>query len=421
MSDFTPSQAEKEEVVLELPEAGLEVKNFTEYSFNSNFLAPTDGWSFTIGAENLKDEQRRALVPGASVVLKINGSVQSTGYIDSIEVGASRGSGSVFRIEGRDKLGQVVDACTDPTTSFKPGQTLEDAMVAIFSPFGWDKPEYILDENTSSRDVKTGSAFNRGGKTKRSDAKGFGRRAIKQYQLHLLRPYPREGAFEFASRIAQRFGLWIWLTPSGDGLVVSKPNFKTDPDYKLVRKQDYTNVLEGSVKFDLTDQPTYIIADGYAKTGEFGRSGIVSYMANNAVSLAELPVPESIHKYEQAGAKPVEGPAFSSPSLMKVRKPRVLYLHDDESQTQEQLENFVKREMALLQRKSLTVNYTVEGHGQNTPKGFRIWTVDTTVEVEDEVAGLTERLYVLGRTFNKSRSGGTTTQLELIRLNTLYF
>lgn len=421
MSDFTPSQAEKEEVVLELPEAGLEVKNFTEYSFNSNFLAPTDGWSFAIGTEKLSDKQRRALVPGAQVRLTINGGVQSTGFIDSIEISASRGSGTVYRIEGRDRLGQVVDACADPTSQLKEGQSLQDAMLAIFGPFGWSKPKQIIEDFAADRDAKTGGLYNRGGKTKRSDAKGFGRRAIKQYQLHLLKPYPREGVFEFASRIAQRFGLWIWSTSTGEEIVVSKPNFDTDPDYKLIRKSDgTTNVLEGSVKYDITDQPTQIIADGFAQTGEFGRNKIKAIYANTAVMQSSDVAPPDVTKHINGGAVVINAPVFPHEPMI-ARRPRVLYLHDDESQTQEQLENFVRREMALLQRKSLTVSYTVEGHGQQTPKGFRIWTVDTTVDVEDEVAGLTERLYVLGRTFNKSRSGGTTTHLELIRRNTLYF
>ena len=98
-----------------------------------------------------------------------------------------------------------------------------------------------------------------------------------------------------------------------------------------------------------------------------------------------------------------------------------VYMIDDEAKTLEALENFVRREMALLQHKSLQVNYTVEGHGQNTPAGFVPWTVDTIVEVNDEVAGLHKKLYVLGRTFVKSRDGGTTTQLELIRRNSLAF
>jgi len=46
---------------------------------------------------------------------------------------------------------------------------------------------------------------------------------------------------------------------------------------------------------------------------------------------------------------------------------------------------------------------------------FTPWAVDTMVDVQDDVGGVYEPLYVLSRTFHKSRSGGTKTDLELIR------
>src|SRR5262249_3532448 len=102
MPDFTASIPEKEEGELVLPDAGLIVKDFTEYSFNSNFLTPTDGWSFTIGDEKLSDEMQEALKPNARIQLQINDSVQATGYIDSVEIEGTRSGGSQWHIGGRD-------------------------------------------------------------------------------------------------------------------------------------------------------------------------------------------------------------------------------------------------------------------------------------------------------------------------------
>ena len=100
---------------------------------------------------------------------------------------------------------------------------------------------------------------------------------------------------------------------------------------------------------------------------------------------------------------------------------RPVFLHDDESKTQEQLNNFVRREMSLAVRKSLTAEYTVEGHGQKNEDdgGFVPWDIDTVVDVLDDVAGIAERMYVVGRGFEKSRQSGTTTRLELIRLHSI--
>jgi prophage tail gpP-like protein len=438
MSDFTPSQPEKEQVSLvlkafteepvwedfvkALPGRGshrnIEIKNFTEYSFNSNFLSPTDGFSFTIGAERLTDEMKQWLIPGSPVELRIGDAIQATGFIDSVEISASRGSGTTWRIEGRDILSPAVDAGADPTISFKEGQTLADALKTLFKPFGWSQESQFAIANDANLTLKS-PKFR--AKTKKSQAKGFGKRAIRDYKIHQLRAYPREGVFEFASRIAQRHGLWLWASADGKQLIASTPNFDREPYYTLIRKADgTTNVLDGSVKRDISEQATHIVADGYAAGGEFGKSPIKCLVANGTVTSPQLDISLFV-KYGNAGANVINGPAFPLSSGMVVPRRRTVYLHDDEAHTQEQLDNFVRRELALMQRKSITLRYTVEGHGQNTPFGFQIWTVDTTVKVEDEVAGLNEVFYVFARTFHKSRSGGTTTSLELIRLNTMVF
>jgi prophage tail gpP-like protein len=102
--------------------------------------------------------------------------------------------------------------------------------------------------------------------------------------------------------------------------------------------------------------------------------------------------------------------------------PRPMFLHDAESKTQEQLNNFVKREMSLLLRQAIRANYSVEGHSQETPENGRVvWTPDTMVHVVDDAAGLDEEMYVLGAHYNKSRTGGTTTSLSLILKNSIAF
>ena len=101
---------------------------------------------------------------------------------------------------------------------------------------------------------------------------------------------------------------------------------------------------------------------------------------------------------------------------------RPMFLHDEESKTQLQLQNYVKREMSLLVRKALTARYTGEGHGQGVGDGFVAWAPDTIVDVFDEPAGLDEPMYVMGVRFSKARVGrGTTTSLDLIRLGAIAF
>lgn len=415
---FAPSLPEKEQIKLVI-DGQFQIERFTEYSFSSEFLQPTDGWSFTIGAEELSDDETKALKTGASVQLIVNDQVLSAGYIDAITCEAQRGSGLEYKVEGRDRLSRAVDACADPTSSLKENQTLADALQQLFKPYGWSNEDQFVIDASADRNIRTNRYRS---KTKKSEAKGFGRRALKQYKIHQLRPYPREGVFEFASRLAHRFGLHIWLSPDGEALYVSTPDFAQEPSYRLVRNTSgETNVLSGSVKRSLQEQPSHIIADGYSGGGEFGKSRMVVIMFNNTVSMGSLPLPPDIKKYEAAGAKFIEGPTFPFDTLPTLSAWRPSYLHDDESQTFEHLEAFVRREMSLLQRKSLEASYEVEGHGQTVDGNFVPWVIDTVVHVKDSPAGIEEDLYVQGVHYKKTRNAGTTTSLSLIRLNTLVF
>jgi prophage tail gpP-like protein len=58
---------------------------------------------------------------------------------------------------------------------------------------------------------------------------------------------------------------------------------------------------------------------------------------------------------------------------------------------------------------------TVYGHTQDGHP----FAVDTLIDVDDDVLGLHEPMWVMERTYTKSRSAGTTTTLTLIRRYTL--
>lgn len=421
MVDFLPSRPESEEVSLTLVDEGITVDRWTSYEFAAHVEVPADGWSFTIGAQQLPEKLRNTLEEGINkglrvgshLQLRVNNIVQSEGYLDKITVRSSRTGGTEYTFDGRDKLAQAVDACADPTKTFKEGATLAEVLKELFGPFGWSKDDDFDIDNAANRNAKTGIRgirFTKGGKRK-------GPRPIKSIVLHQLHPYQREGVYAFAARIAERHGLRIWATADSKKLIVGQPDFDVEPIYEL--RRDYvgtTNVLDGEVAFDIMHQPTMIIADGVSGGGEFSaRSRMKSKMVNTAVYTDDPEFVKTWGRFPEASV--VLGHSFATP--VKVPRHRPLFLHDEESHTQAQLDNFVRREMAKLQKDSIRASYTVEGHGQITPAGFVPWVVDTTVEVQDAIAGLNERMYVAGRTFYKSRTGGTKTRLELIRLHTI--
>jgi len=433
LSPYSPSP-EREVVSLEIRDAGLVIKDWISYRYNEHFLTPSDAFSFVLEDAYFDDLTKAAVVPGAKVSLIIDGNIQCTGFIDSVEKHASRSAGTVWTINGRDVLGQAVDCGIDPTTTFKTSTTLDQFLAAVFAPYSWGAITNFAEDNNANRGVITGQK--RGTPTSK---KG---KPLKKFVLHQLRPYAREGAYEFACRVCQRQGLWIWPTADGQQLVVGTPDFEQAPITLLQRLNNGkgTNVLEGSVKYDVSNQPNVIIADGSGGGGEFGHSKLQALLVNPAVLYLPggnaSPTATQVNaatgqtasaaaysalflKYKRAQFLQ---PKHSYPNQLFTPTLRVMYLHDDESKTPDELANFVYREMALKLRQSLTAHYTVYGHGQAALDGsFTPWAVNTIVDVQDDVGGLNEPMWVLSRTFNKSRRGGTTTDLELIRPFSLEF
>lgn len=417
---FRQASPEYEEVelrILDGDSSGVSIREWSEYSFNSHFLTPADAFSFSVGQEDLTIEAYNAMVPGAKVGLFINSHQQCTGYIDSIERSASRDGGVEWRIEGRDIMGPIVDGSVDPKLQFKPGMKLSELILKALEPYGW-APTFE-DDNDANLNVMTGQK--RGTRTSK---KG---KTAKNAGVGQLRPHPQEGTFAFISRISQRLGLWIWPSAKGDKIIVSTPNFTNNSgSYSIRRRFDGVgnNVLSGSVTVDLSDQPTIIVADGFSGGGQFGKSRIKAVMANPFIEVKGKPssafIAEIQEKYK--GIVVVK-PPFTPPSTMTVPRPKIVYFHDEESHTQEQLENYVLRELSLLTRKFVSAKYTVAGHFViNDEEETLPWAVDTIVEVDDEVGGLKENMWVLSRTFTKGAgSRGTKTSLELIKLHTLEF
>lgn len=403
-------------VVLELPTTGFRLDTWTSYSFYSNFLTPVDEWHVTLGHSSLPKRMLDALQAGERVSLSVNGKTQGDGYIDDVVVSQSREAGTEITIEGRDRLAQMLDANVDPRLKFPETQTLEQFVLQCAAPYGWSQSTQITDTNAGNQNVLTGQK-----RGIRTTVKG---RYIKSVLKHRLKPYPNEGALHFASRVVERHGLHIWLSADGTQLVVGKPSFDQDAVNFLVRldgdgNNAPNNILHGTSRKSLRCQPSIIIAQGRGGGGEFPKSRLTVYIQNPQVvadnSKIRTAYPDATEVFVLDG----NGKALANTDFKLITSSvaRPMFLEDDEAKTPEELANFVRREMALKMRQGFTANYTVDGHTQNGVP----WAVDTMVMVDDDRADVHEPLYVLARTFVKSRTDGTKTHLELIRPNTLVF
>lgn len=406
------------------------VREWTKYSFNAHYETPTDGWSFSVGDDDLRQELKDALVPGQLVQFTLNGIVQGTGYIDTVTRNVTRGGGTEWTIEGRDVFSPMVDAHVDPRKQFKKDMTLEHIVREIcdrFAPVAGEW-EYSFD-GEANRKVKTGRPRGgRGSKAGDGTGKGGGRAGKK---LDQLRPSQHEGAFTFLTKLLHRQGLHCYPSVDGTTVIVDQPNYNQTPTHFLYRTGSASNILDGAVKWSVTEQPSIIIADGKSGGGEFGHSQIMAKMVNPFTG-----VDRNGNKWPDveyaSRAYPQATEIYMPDTLSESAAPRrwvrqfharPLFLHDENARTLEELEAFVRREMSLRLRKTLSVTYTLEGHGQYTEGGeFVPFATDTIVRVLDEPGGLNDvPMWVLSRTFEKSRSGGTTTKLELIIPGTLQF
>jgi len=416
---FPPNSPDDEVVQLRIMDEGVTLSRWTSYDFSSEYLTPAPGFHLVVADNDLPPDEQRALKLGARVRLTINGAALCDGHIDTVEVSASRSSGTVWKIGGRSRLGLAVDAIADPTLHFKEGESLAEVLKKLYAPFGWIADEHFSIDNAASRGATEGlrgTPMTKGGKKK-------GPKPLKSFVMHQLKPHNHEGVHDFAKRITERHNLTIRCSEDGERIIVDTPDFEQPPSYQIRRTaNEGTNVLDGSVKFEFTSQPACIIADGYSGGGEFGRGRIKSFCVNPYFGTDEDgyvldEVLKTLAKHPKAVQVVITTQPFTRRSINI--PPRVVFLHDEESKTQEQLNNYVRKQMSLFMRKSMTASYTVEGHGQMGESGFVPWMVDTTVDVQDEVAGVNERMWVESVDYSKSRSGGTTTRVELIRLNSL--
>jgi len=455
-----------------------EITVYKAYTVNSHFLAPTDAFHLIIGDEVLTDEILDILVPGRRCQLLIDGAPQCAGYIAVVDTTGDRMTGNVVVVNGFDVFAPVVRSEIDPKRRYPEKLTLEHLLTDLLTPYGFTKFAIDNDEN---RSVAADRALKqpKGARPKKLSSvprktRAAAPKALKQWSLQKTRPHSGETMFQFLGRIMQRQGLWMWPNVQGDGVIIGKPNYDQEPAAELRRKRGgaNNNIIRGGIVRDGTDQPSHIIATGkiparevqhskmqvvldnhftgkFSPTGEFKFSRSQGALRNEDGSLPALPAPPKVSPLtaiEKRHAGPLEprrteDGSFSedyfvvheelkkwttrvkaepvtlvNPFASLVSTPK--YVRDDESTTIDQLQNFARRQMSLHQRHAFVATYVIAGH--RFDNGV-IPQIDMVVSVQDDRSRFSGPLWIVGRTFSKSRQTGTTTELEMLPLNALFF
>lgn len=400
-------QSEFDTIELRLLDSNQSIRFFESARVESEYTNPIDIFSLTISDDQYRLHQE-ALKPGVKVQVLVNGRVQLTGYLDTVNE-ADHGS---FALEGRNVLASTIMSQVDPHLKFVRGMTLKDVIASVL-------PSSLSQIDISDADnQKLIANITRSGEGVDPAAK----------KIEQLQPKPGESKWEYLQRCLRRSGAMLRARADGKGVIVDKPNYATI-GMELRRRQsgpmsDGNNILQGSKRVSLSEQPTVVIL--YTRLGtsstDTASSGVTAAV-NELTGFDDNGYPiqsvlDLLTQKQWVKVKRLQANA----ELIKYRKffganpPLVTsFLKVENVQTQQELDNLARRTIAEKQKECFSYSAAVSGFGQ----GSSLWSVNTCIRVQDEVRGIRQPLFVLRRAFVKSRNGGTKTELTCILPYTL--
>lgn len=388
-------------LVVNLELLGEQLRGIKSYELDSSYLTSTDGWSVEVYQEPSESERlgRLELQP---VEILVNGAQQVLGRVERTRVG---GDGSAMALEGRDYISDLVECNVDPTLKIKEQMTLAEAIKLAAGPVG-------ITTVTS-----TGAAGVRNVRTGKAAGGGAGK-AFDALKLDELKPQPGQGIYDFVNRLAARHGATIQPSTKRSELLLDEPDYKQSPLYRLRRGRGdssaYNNIIAAEATRDFTTFPTCALFSGkQARSGVAGSPMSTQYdflTLSQAFSSELGAVAERV--YPGRGPDARRKPGASAP-LGTGMLYRLLYLKDDASRNPEQLERAARRAIAERLKDTLSYRVTVRGHAD--PDSGAIWAVNTMVQVDDAITGVSEPLWIERRALRYAPGAGATTELACWR------
>lgn len=381
----------------------LNAQRVVSYDIDSAYKTPTDEARLEVydqDASKLKGLIRQP------IEIVVDGRQQFLGHIDTVNEGKT---GSSVEIVARDYIADLVEDNVNPALKVSKDMSLGDAILAAFAPHGVTKVEGPAARRNIATGISVGNAA----------PQDF----IPAKKLDEYKPKPGEGNFAYADRLAARHGSTIQPSSSRERVVLGLPDFDTDPVGRIVRKTDPVEARKNNVigkpgcTRDWTNVPTVVIV-----SGKQGRSAEAKETLSFTLTLKEY-APNVLDDLTSEISdtilyeRPAPGtPGSKFPVDTKPHFYRLLFHQDEQARNLEQLERVARRLMAERVRETLTYSAALRGH--KDPQTGATYSVDTTMDVDDDVCRLHERLWVAQRTLSYKRGQGAQTKLVLWRLNT---
>lgn len=404
-----PPEPSEDALVVEIEGKGVAEDKILSYRINSSYVIPTDSWEIVVYSESDPRGLRRRWRPLQPVRLLISGRQQLIGRIDGTEgVGES---GAALRVFGRDYLSDIVDSTIDPTFQVKQGQDVGAVVLDVLKPWGITT---VFGHNLN-RNILTGKAPFQ--PTPRD---------LKRVQLQDFAAKWDQGTSEFLNIILAHQGLTFQPAGTRDAVVVDSPNYEQSALYRLARSLDPDRpgnmTKPAAARRDYAGVPTVTLTSGRtggSEPGQQSQSGRQEYptfdKAGPSRIGASLEAQRTITSDD--GVVVVREKRFDPRRRdstvygfdFPVYKP--LFYQDKQARDQAQLDASVRRMIAEKLRDTLQYPFQVRGHVD--PVGGAVWTVDTIVDVQDEIEDVEEPLWIVERSLYNDGSGPMTEGLAI--------
>jgi prophage tail gpP-like protein len=357
---------------------------WTEFNVTSHVLDASDSFSFRAPIIPQRNDKKtltnKGLKPGALVTVWARAKTgktirQHTARIDEVKYETDRSSGSMVTVTGRDHLGPLVDSDAMPSI-VQQNTTLKDVIIRALEPFGFFEHQIVID-NDANRMLLTGKPES--GTTLSAQAP----QNLSSFKIQNARPHAGESVHQFLMRHLKRFGLLMWGTNDGK-IVFGRPNYDQKPSYEIRLLSGIdgreNNAKHGSRHLNWKHLPSEVHVYGKSHGHDWARSSIHAVIKDDTVKKA------GFH--------------------------RILTVTDQNCRTNAEAEQRAKYEMSLRRQSVDKLEFVMKGI-MNEDSGA-VYAVDTIADVQYDSADATGLWYVIGRTFTRSRHGGTETRLTLV-------
>lgn len=337
-------------------------------TFTMHFRFTREGWD--------------TLRPDRPCLVTIDGVPVISGFIEDSHCSED---GDTIEVSGRCRMARLQESA--PTISFA-GLGIQELAQKLASP--WFSAVTL--SNAQNRNVSRGK-----GKKARAASEPVKINTRVGTQIE-----PGQSRFEALERLLEQAGLLMWSSGDGRKLVIGKPNYDQEIQYRFYRP------AEASLR---ARDSTILGMRVNRSTGDrFSRVIVVGSGAGTTVNYGSAVAA----RYGEAKNNPLtvdgEGKDFIAPKrLIVVRAIKSI----------KEANELAKAEMSRRDASGSAITVRCAGHGQLIGGTYlTIFAIDTLAAVHDEVTGTVGVYTVVSCSYGSGRGEGEETTMELVRKGT---